>query len=148
MQEEIEHTKNLFVSTHPVHECCDKGMTYVAHESTWGTPTEEIDWETRYPNAADYWLCLSCGITKVSRKYKDWFGEDDLDVEVYTHIEENGQPLKVMYNNYMACLIYSDSVVVFGYDGNEYCHAFGFASKSLEVPALNLSIENKIVLND
>lgn len=108
-------------------------MTFVAVETTWGD--DEPDFDDHYENADDYWLCKKCDKVKPSRRYKDWFGSDDLDIEIYEYLEERkdewGRPLSVMISGYMACIVWNDTVVVFGYDGNEYCHSFGF---ELEAP--------------
>ena len=98
------HQHFLFVSESPVHQCCGKGMTYVAVETTWDD--KEPDWEDHYCNRDDFWLCLECNKEKESRRYRDWFRRGDTEEEVHEFIENNGEPLKVMYDDYMACLIY------------------------------------------
>ena len=128
-------------------------MTYVGVQET--PVGEKPDWESHYPDTDDYWDCKKCGVIKPSRRYKDWFGSDDLDIEVYEYLEanleENGTPLSVMVSGYMACVVWEDSVIVFGYDGNEYCHSFGFeleapkkgilASFNLNPPTLKVDTE-------
>ena len=108
-------------------------MTFVAVETTYGD--EEPDFDDHYETDNDYWLCLDCDKMKPSRRYRDWFGSDDLDIEIHNYLEENleehGNPLSVMISGYMACVVWQDSVIVFGYDGNEYYHSFGF---ELEAP--------------
>jgi len=134
MDDEKIHTKALFVSDHPVHQCCEEQMTYVGVETTWGEGShkEEPDFsDSRYVNEKDYWLCYKCDNMKPSRKYRDWFGADDLDIEIYEYLAtQNQEPLSVMVSGYMACVVWKDSVIVFGYDGNEYCHSFGFELES------------------
>ena len=150
---EFQHTKHLFVSDHSVHQCCGHQMTYVGVQTTWDD--DKPDWENYYPSDDDYWLCKKCGTTKPSRKYRDWFGSDDLDIEIYEYLEENleenGTPLSVMVSGYMACVVWQDSVIVFGYDGNEYYHSFGFeleapkkgilASFNLNPPTLKVDVD-------
>tara|TARA_B100002019_G_C21241935_1_gene586055 strand:- start:1211 stop:1672 length:462 start_codon:yes stop_codon:yes gene_type:complete len=132
MDNEKIHSKHLFVSDHPVHQCCGNPMTFVAVETTYGD--EEPDFDDHYETDNDYWLCLDCDKMKPSRRYRDWFGSDDLDIEIHNYLEENreehGEPLQVMVDGYMACIVWDDSVIVFGYDGNEYCHSFGFQVES------------------
>jgi len=144
MSTETKHIKNMFVSESHVHQCCGKGLTYVAVEHTWGD--EEPDFEGHYSNRDDYWLCLECDKQKESRRYRDWFGMGDTEEEVHEVIENHGEPLKVMYDDYMACMIYTDEVLVFGYDGNEYCHSFGFEAKPQDITQLNLRVKQEIAL--
>ena len=153
MDSEKIHSKHLFVSDHPVHQCCGHQMTFVAVETTWGD--DEPDWENHYESEDDYWVCLECDKKKPSRRYRDWFGSDDLDIEIYNYLEANreahGNPLSVMVSGYMACVVWEDSVIVFGYDGNEYYHSFGFeleapkkgilASFNLNPPTLKVDTE-------
>ena len=128
-------------------------MTFVATATTFGD--EKPDFDDHYENDDDYWLCKECDKMKPSRRYRDWFGSDDLDIEVYEYLEanleENGTPLSVMVSGYMACVVWEDSGIVFGYDGNEYCHSFGFeleapkkgilASFNLNPPTLKVDTE-------
>ena len=98
----------------------------------------------------DEWV-RSCGFSMPCRRYSDWFGADDLHREVAEYIENNKdceQPLKIFYSGFMACLVYSDDVVVFGYDGNEYCHSFHFTNEephiqSFMAQVLDLGIVSK-----
>ena len=136
------HEHFLFVSESPVHQCCGKGLTYVAVETTWDD--NEPDWEDHYSNRDDYWLCLECKKQKESRRYRDWFGRGDTEEEVHEFIENNSEPLKVMYDDYMACLIYPDSIIIFGYDGNEYCHSFAFQAQPQDITTLNLRVKTEI----
>ena len=107
-------------------------MTFVGVETTWGD--EKPDFDDHYENDDDYWLCKKCDTMKPSRRYRDWFGSDDLDIEIYNYLEENreenGEPLQVMVDGYMACVVWPDCVIVFGYDGNEYYQSFGFSLES------------------
>jgi len=132
MDNERVHRKHLFVSDHPTHQCCGHQMTFVGVETTWGD--EKPDFDDHYENDDDYWLCKKCDTMKPSRRYRDWFGSDDLDIEIYNYLEENreenGEPLQVMVDGYMACVVWPDSVIVFGYDGNEYYQSFGFSLES------------------
>jgi hypothetical protein len=144
MSTENKHTKRLFVSSHPAHQCCGEGLTYVAVDYTWND--EKPDFEDHYSNRDDYWFCEQCDKHKESRRYKDWFGRGDTEEEVHEVIEDKGEPLKVMYDGYMACMIYPDMVLVFGYDGNEYCHSFGFEAQPQDITQLNLRVKQEIVL--
>ena len=129
MDNETVHSKHLFVSDHPIHQCCGHQMTFVAVKTTFGD--EKPDFDDHYENDNDYWLCKNCDKTKPSRRYRDWFGSDDLDIEIYEYLATQKQdPLSVMISGYMACVVWKDSVIVFGYDGNEYCHSFGFELES------------------
>ncbi len=138
MDDERVHTKRLYLSNHPVHLCCGKQMSYVGVETTFGDDKPDFS-DDRYERRDDYWRCYECDKVKPSRKYRDWFGADDLDIEVYEYLkerrDEDGDPLSVMFSGYMACVVWQDSVIVFGYDGNEYCHTFGF---ELEAPKKGL----------
>lgn len=60
------------------------------------------------------------------RKYHDWFGDGDTNKDVSDAIKTHGVPERVFYEKdaYMAALVYSDKVVVVGYDSNEYTHEF------------------------
>jgi len=138
------HTKAMFQSAEDVHQCCGEGMWFVAHTTTWND--EKPDFDNHYESLDDYWVCGVCHAEKPSRRYRDWFGRGDTDVEVHEHIENHGEPLKIMFNDYMACLIYPDSVLVFGYDGNEYMQSFGFQASPTDIHPLNLRIREEIVL--
>lgn len=77
----------------------------------------------------DEWVC-DCGFSLPCRRYSDWFGEDDLHKEVVAYLDHNEtQPLNIFYSGFMVCIIYSEEAVVFGYDGNEYCHSFHFTNE-------------------
>ena len=64
----------------------------------------------------------------VSRPYSDWFGKGDTKEDVENVIAEHGRPQEVLMEGvgYMACVIYSDKVIVTGYDGGEYRPTFEF----------------------
>ena len=108
--------------------CCEKGMTY---HFEW----EQSDGEYSTPSYSDEdkWICEVCNFTLPSRRYSDWFGSGDLHQEVADYLETNaekeGMPLRILFDGYMACLIYPTDVVVFGYDGNEYTHSFHFTNE-------------------
>lgn len=154
MDDERIHTKALDISNHPVHLCCGEQMIYVGVEIVWGDDEPKFS-DSRRPCKDDFWICETCQRKKPSRKYSDWFGSDDLEIEVYEYLEQRhdelGDPLSVMYSDYMACIVWSDSVIVFGYDGNEYCHSFGFeleapkkgllSSFNLNPPTLKVDVE-------
>lgn len=154
MSDEKTHTKALDISNHPVHLCCGEQMIYVGVETTWGDEEPSFS-DNRNPGRDDFWICEKCQKKKPSRKYHDWFGTDDLDIEVYEYLNKNrdelGDPLSVMFSGYMACIVWEDSVIVFGYDGNEYCHSFGFelespkkgllSSFNLNPPTLKVDVE-------
>ena len=141
---ETIHTKALFQSNEDVHQCCGEGMFFVAHVSTWND--DEPDFDNYNPSLEDFWICSKCATEKPSRRYRDWFGHGDTDVEVQDIIDSKGDPLKVMYDGYMACMIYPHEVIVHGYDGNEYCHGFGFSSDPLDLAPLNLRVKEEIVM--
>jgi len=109
--------------SHPIHKCCGQDMSYVDVDGEKITDTND-----HYFSKDDSWFCESCGDSKESYVYKDWFGSDDLEIEIYEYLETKSpeKPLVVMKEGYMACVVWEDSIVVFGYDGNEYCHSFGF----------------------
>lgn len=67
-----------------------------------------------------------------SRPYADWFGHGDVKTDVIDVVKQYGEPLEVLVEEggFMACVIYSDRVVVKGYDGNEYQHEFHFERKA------------------
>ena len=116
-EEDIAHADEPYPTPH---QCCGEVMSY-----QW---TDEDD--DAYPMEEDEWLCLSCGHTLPSRRYRDWFGKGDTDEELkdyLTHMDIQGHtPLRIFYDRYMVCVVFSEFVSVFGYDGNEYCHAFNF----------------------
>jgi hypothetical protein len=69
-------------------------------------------------------------------------------MEVQEVIEHNGQPLKILYDGYMACLIYPDNVLIFGYDGNEYCHTFQFCEEEESIETLGIVLNTTISLSE
>ena len=109
-------------------KCCGKTMTYHFKR-------EQDDSEQSQPSYSDEdkWTCGICNSVTPSRRYSDWFGSGDLHEEIGNYLEESaerdGMPLRIFFDRYMACLVYSDDVVVFGYDGNEYTHAFHFTNE-------------------
>ena len=128
------------------HKCCGKVMSY-----RWDDLDQdkyEIIDGSHYPTLDDEWECESCGKTLPSRRYRDWFGSGDLDMEVQEVIEHNGQPLKILYDGYMACLIYPDNVLIFGYDGNEYCHTFQFCEEEESIETLGIVLNTTISLSE
>ena len=99
------------------HECCGEVMSY-----QWSDEDDDA-----YPREEDEWLCLSCGETRPSRRYRDWFGKGDTDQDLKEYLESIEEtPLFIFHDAYMVCLVFPTHVVVFGYDGNEYCHSFLF----------------------
>ncbi len=93
---------------------------------------EQTEGEEDYYSHEDEWVCESCDFSLPCRRYSDWFGGDDLHREVAEYLESNKdgeQPLSILYSGFMVCVIYSDEAVVFGYDGNEYCHSFHFTNE-------------------
>jgi len=85
------------------------------------------DERKRYPDLEDTWECDSCGASRPSRRYRDWFGTGDTDEDLIQYLKSNeDSPLRIFFDAYMVCIIYAEYVIVFGYDGNEYCHSFCF----------------------
>ncbi len=81
----------------------------------------------------DEWVC-SCGYSMPSRRYSDWFGSGDLHKEVAEYLEGIDEPpLRILYSDWMVCVIFPQDVVVFGYDGSEYCHSFYFTNEEPEI---------------
>ena len=115
-----ESDKPLFQKGDPYptpHECCGEVMSY-----QWSDEGDD-----GYPCEEDGWLCLSCGETRPSRRYRDWFGKGDTDHDLKEYLESIEEtPLFIFHDAYMVCLVFPTHVVVFGYDGNEYCHSFRF----------------------
>ena len=109
-------------------KCCGKTMTY--HFSR-----EQDDSEHSQPSYSgeDKWTCGVCNSATPSRRYSDWFGSGDLHEEIADYLKrsakKDGMPLRILFDGYMACLIYPEDVVVFGYDGNEYTHSFYFTNE-------------------
>ena len=109
-------------------KCCGKTMTY---HFEW----EQSDSEHSTPSYSDEdkWTCGICNSVIPSRRYSDWFGSGDLHEELVNYIEqskdEDGMPLRILFDGYMVCLVYPTDVVVFGYDGNEYTHSFHFTDE-------------------
>jgi hypothetical protein len=103
-------------------------MTYIFER-------EQDDSEHSQPSYShkDKWACGICNSVTPSRKYSDWFGSGDLHTEIQIYMEETaeeyGMPLRILFDGYMACLVYPTDVVVFGYDGNEYTHSFHFTNE-------------------
>mgnify|MGYP000868010678 FL=1 len=58
--------------------------------------------------------------------YSDWFGSGDSHTDYREAVAEYGEPQEVIHDEFMLCLIYTDKIVVTGYDGNEYTHSFTF----------------------
>jgi hypothetical protein len=104
--------------------CCENGMTYHFEWEQSNTPSYSDE---------DKWICEVCNFTLPSRRYSDWFGSGDLHQEVADYLEasadEKGMPLRIFFDGYMACLVYAEDVVIFGYDGNEYTHSFHFTNE-------------------
>ena len=97
----------------------------------------------------DEWVC-DCGFSLPCRRYSDWFGEDDLHKEVVAYLDHNeNQPLNIFYSGFMVCIIYPEEAVVFGYDGNEYCHSFHFTNEEPHIqPFLAQVLGHKLTLQD
>jgi hypothetical protein len=100
---------------------CGKSMTI---NFAW-----EQDEERPHYSDEDEWVC-SCGFSMPCRRYADWFGSGDLHEEVADYLENfDEQPIKILYSGFMACIVWENEVVVFGYDGNEYTHSFLFSNE-------------------
>ena len=101
---------------------CGKSMIMkFAYEQKEDTPNYSYE---------DEWVCEGCDFTLPSRRYSDWFGGDDLHKEVNGYLANHDEdPIKILYSDFMACIVWHDEVVVFGYDGNEYCHSFAFTNE-------------------
>ena len=97
----------------------------------------------------DEWVC-DCGFSLPCRRYSDWFGEDDLHKEVVAYLDHNeNQPLNIFYSGFMVCIIYPEEAVVFGYDGNEYCHSFHFTNEEPHIqPFLAQVLGHKLTGQD
>ena len=59
-------------------------------------------------------------------KYSDWFGDGSTHEDFIDAVANHGRPETVMRDGCMIALVYSDKIVVCGYDGNEYTHQFVF----------------------
>ena len=97
---------------------------------------EQDDDEKPHYSHEDEWVC-SCGFSMRCRRYSDWFGGDDLHKEVNEYLANHDEdPIKILYSDFMACIVWHDEVVVFGYDGNEYCHSFAFTNEEPDIQPL------------
>tara|TARA_B100000530_G_scaffold225462_1_gene145379 strand:- start:3 stop:416 length:414 start_codon:yes stop_codon:yes gene_type:complete len=130
-EEDVAHADEPYPTPH---ECCGEVMSY-----QWSDEGDDP-----YPTLDDEWVCESCDKTIPSRRYRDWFGKGDTDEELkdyLKHMDMQGHtPLRIFYDCYMVCVVFPDFVSVFGYDGNEYCHAFQFDEATDKIAKQLLSL--------
>ena len=65
-------------------------------------------------------------LAKPDTKYSDWFGDGSSHADYMGAVNDYGKPDAVYQKANMLALVYSDKIVVIGYDGNEYTHEFVF----------------------
>lgn len=61
-----------------------------------------------------------------NNKYSDWFGDGDGHSDYRDAVQDGPAPSEVLRSGDMLCLIWTNKVIVTGYDGNEYHQTFEF----------------------
>ena len=61
--------------------------------------------------------------------YSDWFGSGSTHGDYNDTINAYGTPQNVLRHGCMLALVYTDKIVVAGYDGGEYFHEFVFSDQ-------------------
>ena len=69
-------------------------------------------------------------LTSPPTEYSDWFGKRTNHEDYADAVGIGKPPDYVFREGFMLCLVWDDRIVVTGYDGNEYCHAFTFVTQS------------------
>lgn len=65
-------------------------------------------------------------LSQPATHYSDWFGKGNTHQDYRDIVKDEGEPQEVYQDHCMICLLYTDKIIVVGYDGDEYFHTFTF----------------------